>query len=634
MCGITGIYSFNMIGQMHMVNMLSANNKLEHRGPDAARLFDDGMIGLGHRRLSIIDLSPDAHQPMTDESGRYTIAFNGEIYNYVALREELKAKGHSFSSSSDTEVLLQLYMAYGEDCLDKLNGFFAFAIYDNAEETLFLARDRMGIKPLVYYQDHDKFIFSSEIGSLLEYNIPRELDWTSLYQYLQFNYIPAPATIFQGVSKLPPGHCMTIKGRRDITTRTYWSVPEPTEVFASLPSYGDAQKQLIELLDSAVQDRLVSDVPLGAFLSGGIDSSLIVALASRHVKGLKTFSIGYQNEPLFDETKYANLVADKYKTDHTVFKLGTHDFYAHMFDMLDHFGEPFADSSALPVYILSKRTREQVTVSLSGDGADELFAGYNKYFGEYQIRQGGWRTGLAKGLLPLLDRMPKSRNSSIGNKIRQMHRLGNAARLSPQERYWFLCSLTPEVGIPGLLTDHAMGQVNQELYRNRKSNITSHLTGRGINDMLHADTRMLLPNDMLHKVDQMSMAHSLEVRVPFLDHRLVEFAFGLPASYKINGQMKKRVVQDAARGLLPAELYNRPKHGFDVPLAKGYKTELRGWIEGLLDRDFVESQGIFRSDYTEGLKKAVFSSDNFDQNQVWGILAFQHWWKKVMNNAG
>lgn len=631
MCGITGIYAFNMVGQMHMVNMMSANNLMKHRGPDAALLFNKDHVGLGHRRLSIIDLSSVANQPMTDESGRYTIVYNGEIYNYRRLRDDLRAKGHPFQSESDTEVVLKLFMEHGESFLEHLDGFFALAIYDQAEDELFLARDRMGIKPLVYYLDEDKCIFASEIRALLGYHIDQQLDGTALYQYLQFNYVPAPASIFKHVRKLSPGHLMRIKGKQ-VEIRAYWKVPEVRENFPHLMSYADAQKQLIQLLDESVQERLVSDVPLGAFLSGGIDSSVIVALAARHVKNLKTFSIGYRDEPMYDETRYAQLVAQKYQTEHTVFKLGPEDFYEHIFDLLSGQGEPFADSSGIAVYILSKRTREQVTVALSGDGADELFAGYNKYFGEYEIRQGSWRTALAKGIQPLLELLPKSRGHFLGNKVRQMHRLGQAARHSPQARYWYLSSLMSEQMALDVLTPSTRELIDEALYRQRKQAITAPLTGQGFNDMLRADVQMLLPNDMLHKVDQMSMAHSLEVRVPFLDHRVAEFAFGLPSGYKINGQMKKRILQDAARELLPPELYNRPKHGFDVPLAKGYRTALKGWIETLLDADFVKAQGVFDIQYTERLKQQIFKKGHFDQNQVWGTLVFQQWWKNVMED--
>lgn len=629
MCGISGIYAFNEIGQFFSINLHAANEALTHRGPDVGKLFLEDKTGLGHRRLSIIDLSADGNQPMTDESGRYTIIYNGEVYNYEALRKGLTDKGFTFQSDCDTEVVLKLYMHEGEACLNKLNGFFALAIFDKQENSLFLARDRMGIKPLVYYLDEDKFIFASEIPSLLAFNIPKELDYTSVYQYFQFSYIPAPHTAFKNIYKLMPGHCIKLKGR-DMKVSQYYSVPFSQGcTYQNSLSYEGAKKQLLELLDDAVRMRLVADVPLGAFLSGGVDSSTIVALAAKYTKHLNTFSIGYKDEPLFDETKYANLVAKKYDTNHTVFKLGNDDFYAHIFNLLDMYGEPFADASQIPMYILCKETKKKVTVALSGDGADEVFAGYNKYLGEFRARENGFLARSLKQALPILRRLPKNRNSFLGNRIRQYHRFAEGMERSPQERYWYLTSWRSEQETQEMFATPIWDAIAQGNYSDRKSAILNNIKGDDFNEILHSDINVLLPNDMLHKVDSMSMANSLEVRVPFLDHRIVNFAFGLPAHYKINTTMKKRLLQDAVRYLLPKELYQRPKHGFDVPLAKGYKNELRGWISEMLDADFVAEQGLFNVDYINNLKNRVFESSNFDQNQVWAVLAFQHWWKKI-----
>lgn len=612
---------------MFAINMQAANEALHHRGPDFGRLFVEYRAGLGHRRLSILDLSPDGHQPMTDPTGRYTIAFNGEIYNFKKLRQQLANQGVTFHSTGDTEVLLQLYIHEGEKCLDKLNGFFSFAVYDKEDESLFLARDRMGIKPLVYYLDEDKFAFSSEIKSLLAYKLPKEIDYTSLYQYFQLSYIPAPATAFKNIYKLMPGHFMRIKKGEPIEPKPFYEIPfNKGGDYSGVSSYEDAQKQLLEILEDAVSLRMISDVPLGAFLSGGIDSSTIVALAAKQTPHLNTFSIGYKDEPMFDETKYAKLVADKYQTNHTVFTLTNDDFYEHVFNLLDHYGEPFADASQIPTYILSERTKRKVTVALSGDGADEIFAGYNKYLGEFKARENGTLAQMLKAANPILKRLPKNRSNFMGNKLRQLHRFSESMYRTPQERYWFLCSWRSELEAQHMLAP-SWNQVEQELYQARKKEIVSPIGGKDMNDILYADMRMLLPNDMLQKVDSMSMANALEIRVPFLDHRVVDFGFSLPAEYKINNQMKKRVLQDAARTLLPPELYKRPKHGFDVPLARGYKTALKGWIEELLDRDFVQEQGILNPEYTESLKSSVFGGLNFDQNQVWAVLAFQHWWK-------
>lgn len=641
MCGITGVYAFNEIGRFSLINLSAANQTLAHRGPDASRLFDENRTGLAHRRLSIIDLTSDGNQPMTDVSGRYTIVFNGEIYNYKQLKQDLVAQGITFSSASDTEVLLYLYIHEKEKALEKLHGFFAFAIYDNLEDSLFIARDRLGIKPLWYYLDEDRFLFASEMNALFAYRIPKIIDFPSVYQYFQLHYVAAPHSIFKNVFKLPQGHYLTIK-KRDLQVKKFYAPSiSPLPEYANL-GYDAAQKKLVQLLDESVQERLIADVPLGAFLSGGIDSSAIVALASKHTKHLNTFSIGYADEPFFDETKYANLVAQKFGTNHSVFRLTNDDLFEAVFDMLDFFGEPFADSSALPVYILSQRTRKKVTVALSGDGSDELFAGYNKYLGEYKARKGGFLANLLKNNVGLLEKLPRSRSGYFPNKIRQLHRFAESMHKTPQERYWYLSSFMDESNLKNMFVsgivseDTDNGNANRlteglygSVYQARKQEILQYINGQDFNEVLYADVQSLLPNDMLHKVDSMSMAHALEVRVPFLAHQVVNFAFSLPASYKIDGKMKKRIVQDAFRDILPSELYNRPKHGFDVPLAKGFKTVLKPWIEKMLDDEFIAAQRVFNPQYIKQLKKTVFENNNFDQNHVWAVLAFQHWWKRL-----
>ncbi|MBD0314399.1 MAG: asparagine synthase (glutamine-hydrolyzing), partial [Microcoleus sp. T3-bin5] len=391
------------------------------------------------------------NQPMTDESERYTIVFNGEIFNFLEIRQELEQGGIAFQSSSDTEVLLRLYMLEGDKCVNQLNGFFVFAIYDNQREELFIARDRFGVKPLLYTIDEDKVLFASEMKALFVFGFPRELDYVSLQQYLQLNYIPAPDTIFKDVKKLLPGHWIKIRGR-EIAIEKYYQVPAQKPGPVQALSYETAQNQLTNLLDAAVQRRMIADVPLGAFLSGGIDSSVIVALASRHTDQLNTFSIGYRDEPFFDETRYANLVAKKFNTNHTVFSLSNDDLLDGLYDMLDYTDEPFADSSALAVYILSKRTRKKVTVALSGDGADEIFAGYNKHAAEFRVRAGGWQNSMVASLKTLWDALPKSRSSAFGNKIRQLQKFAEITALSPRDRYWRMATFTGDTEAAALLT--------------------------------------------------------------------------------------------------------------------------------------------------------------------------------------
>ena len=630
MCGITGVLAYNVIGQMSQINVQKSMNALEKRGPDDFDSFYKGMVGLGHRRLSVIDTKRTGRQPMKDSSGRYTIVFNGEIFNFKILREDLIGKGISFKSDSDTEVLVNLFALEGEECLHKLNGFFAFAIYDNVEESLFLARDRYGVKPLVYFYDEDRFIFSSEIKALLSYGIEKTIDFTSLQQYLQFNYIPAHNSIFKNIYKLMPGHFIQVK-KRDITIKKYYGLLSQTkEKYEG--GYENAKIHLKDLMCDSVKSRMVSDVPLGAFLSGGIDSSVIVALASNHTNKLDTFSIGYRDEPYFDETKYAELVAEKFKTNHTTFSLTNNDLYQHLFEMLDYNDEPFADSSALAVYILSKKTREKVTVALSGDGADEIFAGYNKHEAEWRVRNSNWENKMVSSLKGVWDVLPKSRNSFLSNKIRQLQKFAEISKMNAKDRYWRLATFTDEKNVMALLNLNSKNLANQSAFDDRKSDILKFISEDDFEGFLFTDLNLVLTNDMLTKVDLMSMANSLEVRNPFLDYRVVEFAFSLPTDYKIDGQMKKKILRDTFKDILPSELYRRPKQGFEVPLHKWFNKELKSLIDDdLLSNKFISDQGIFDINEINKIKQKVFSSNPEDSvSRVWGLLVFQYWWKKWM----
>jgi len=445
MCGIVGIIALTEEGKNQIQYLPKATSCLASRGPNNSGTYYNNNVGLGHTRLSIIDISDAAAQPMHDSTGRYTIIYNGEIYNFKELRNDLIRKGTKFKSLSDTEVVLQMYIREGHDCLKYLNGFFAFAIYDKLEEALFVARDRIGIKPLLVYQDDDKIIFSSEMKAILAFPVIKELDDVSLYQYLQLNYIPAPATIFKQITKIMPATYLFIK-EGQIETKEYYQIPyDQKEITGEKLNYQEQKERLITLLDESVQKRLIADVPLGVFLSGGIDSSVVVALASKHTQNLNTFSIGYKDEPFFDETRYANLVAKKFNTNHTVFSLSNDDLYEHLYNILDYMDEPFADSSAIAVYILSNYTAKHVKVALSGDGGDELFAGYNKHWGEYKVRNGGFAANMVSALGPLWKTLPQSRNSYFGNKARQLNRFAEGMKGTNQERYWQWCSFTDEL---------------------------------------------------------------------------------------------------------------------------------------------------------------------------------------------
>jgi len=577
---------------------------------------------------------------MHDATGRYTIIFNGEFFNYREHRDFVSSKGFKLKSTSDTEVLLYLYIIEGEKCLQRVNGFFALAIYDKQEQTVFIARDRMGVKPLLIYSDNDKLLFASEMKSLITMGIPKELDAVSLYTYLQLNYIPGPQSIFKNVRKLAPGHYIRIDVRKSTVDppkdgsdladssqskeeQQYYQI-EKTKTSLT---YTEQQEKLFSLMDAAVEKRLVSDVPLGTFLSGGIDSSVVSALATRHTKHLKTFSIGFKDEPMFDETYYANLVAKKIGSDHTVFSLTTDDLFANLHDVLNYIDEPFADSSALNVHILSRHTRKHVTVALSGDGADEMFGGYNKHAAELRVREGGMAGSLVGMLDPLWSALPKSRNSKTGNKIRQLKRFSEGQKLGKKERYWRWAAVGTEEEAGRIFR----GNFSDSQYTSNKNDILKYISEDGnMNDVLLADMHLVLVNDMLMKVDLMSMANSLEVRTPFLDYTVVDFAFSLPVESKIDSGGRKKIVRDAFRKLIPDELYTRKKQGFEVPLLKWFKTELKSMItDDLLSEQFIRSQQIFNYNEVRKLLDQLYSNNPGDAvARVWGLVVFQYWWRK------
>ena len=612
---------------MNMIHLTNATMALAKRGPDFQDIYHDQFVGLGHRRLSIIDTSAIAHQPMWDESQRYAIVFNGEIFNFKELRAQLESHGVTFRSTSDTEVLLHLLIREKESALNKLNGFFAFCLYDKQEQSFLLARDRYGVKPLLYLHDEDKFIFASEMKSIVQYGIDKTIDYNSLYTYLQLNYIPAPDTIFKSVKKLLPGHYLTINTKQ-LSINSYYTIPYSID---SGISYESAKEKFKNLLETAVQRRLVSDVPLGCFLSGGIDSSVITGLAKKHKPDLHTFSIGFKDEKFFDETHYARLVAKHFQTDHTVFSLTNNDLYEHLNNILDYIDEPFADSSAINVYILSKETRKHATVALSGDGADELLGGYNKHAAHYRVLHPGWKENFARSFHPLWKAMPKSRNNPFANKARQLARFAEGMKLDSKERYWRWASFaTKDEALNMLHPDLRINRWLSEFYPRRNNILQTIPEKETLNDILLTDTSLVLPNDMLTKVDLMSMANSLEVRTPFLDFELVNFIFSLPDDYKINASIRKRILQEAYRDFLPAQLYKRPKKGFEVPLLKWFRKEMKSVItDDLLSKKRIEEQGIFHYPEIDLLKRKLFSSNPGDVHaRIWGLMVFQRWWDK------
>lgn len=635
MCGIVGYYSKKntKLQKTCKSNLRSATDALSHRGPDATGFYEDRVVGLGHRRLSIIDLSKAGTQPLWDHTHRYAIIFNGEIYNYQLLRSELRDKGVPFSTQTDTEVILQMYIHEGPQFVKRLHGFFSFAIYDVSAGSLFLARDRFGIKPLYFYNDGSTYAFASELGSLLELGVPRELDYTALSLYLQFNYVPAPQSMIRSVTKVEPGTSLLLT-ERGVKVSRYYSLDD--EVALSLQetralSYEDKKEKLRMLIAQSVTDRLVADVPLGSFLSGGIDSSIIVAEAVKHVPSLKTFSIGYADHPFFDETDYANEVAKQFGTDHRVFKLSDTDFLKAVDPVLNHFSEPFADSSALAVYLLSAHTKEHVTVALSGDGADELFGGYEKYTGLYRSFHPGFLGSVTAAFAPLWHILPKSRDHAVTNFFRKLDRYGQSALLNPAHRVLSLARFQGESEAQDLLSKKSQKLVQDSsgAYTPVFENFARY---GGINGALRADIDLVLQNDMLPKVDLMSMAHALEVRVPFLDYRIAAFAMALPEKDKVTASMRKKILQDAYKDILPARLYNRPKKGFEIPLRSWLVDTLFDRIEDeWLSPDHIERQNIFSVEAVSRLKEKLRSSNPGDSHiHVWNLIVFQSWFRRFI----
>lgn len=628
MCGITGIYSLDgkTIQESWMEDSLKS---LAKRGPDNQSYKSFPNAILGHARLSILDTSSAANQPFTDADNKWTIIYNGEIFNFRELRTNLEEKGIRFRTTGDTEVLLELYKTYGKDCLNQLNGFWAFAVYNHLDGSIFIARDRFGIKPLYYSFSEGFLFFGSEMKAIIPFPFKKHLDKEALNLYFQFNYIPGPLSIISEVKKLLPGHCISIR-ENDVNFEQFYKIPYDKSGKESFQGDYDAQKKkLKELMEDSVRLRMVSDVPLGAFLSGGIDSSVVVSQAAKFTKHLNTFSIGFSENEFFDETPYANIVAQKYKTNHTVFKLKNEDLFESLHELLDYIDEPFADSSALLVNILSKYTRKHVTVALSGDAGDELFAGYNKHQGEYTLRNGGWKAEAVSLTGPVWKMLPKSRHGKFGNLFRQLERFAIGMKLSQEERYWRWCCFLDDNAVKKLITSeyHADSRKINEI---KAAFLKYFSPGGNMNEVLLADVNLVLPYDMLTKVDSMSMRNSLEVRVPFLDYRIVEFAFSLPVSSKIDGSMKKKIVQDAFRDELPPELYNRPKRGFEVPLLQWFRTDLKSDIlNRYLDQKTIKEAGIFNESAIDSIKNRLFSNNPGDVHaQIWALIVFQNWLEK------
>lgn len=607
------------------------NHALRHRGPDDEGVFVDKNVGLGHQRLSIIDTSSLGHQPMSNEDGTIWITFNGEIYNHQILRSRLERQGHSFSSNSDTEVIVHLYEETGLNCLDELRGMFSFAIWDGRRRRLLLARDRMGQKPLFYAEHQESFIFASEIKAILQVEtFPRTLRPESLDSYLTYKYVPAPYTMFSGVWELPPAHYLIWEDGK-YSIQRYWSLNYSDKFDAS---EGEILEQLDSIFDEAVRIRLMSDVPLGVFLSGGIDSSLVVAYMSRHSsKPIKTFSIGFAEEE-YNELPFARKVAKQYQTDHHEF-VATADVLSILPQLIWHFDQPFADSSAIPTYFVSKLARDHVTVALNGDGADETFAGYDRYLGYYLLQQyNRVPTVVRRSAQRFLDWSPiKKSKGSIWSRFNWL----NQSSLEPLDGQYV----------------RSMANFSQDQKRNLYSpdfhqsldasdpigymqSLFAHSDKDSILDrMLRADTQAYLPGDLLVKVDRMSMAHSLEPRSPFLDHILVEFSASVPTNIKFRRGRLKHLLKQLARDKLPKELLNRRKHGFAVPIGRWMKRELRPVIEETLLCSHLAAGGLLKQTGINKLWQAHLDLETRDAHgeQLWALLNLELWYRTFIESS-
>jgi asparagine synthase (glutamine-hydrolysing) len=599
---------------------------MRHRGPDGEGVWTDGPVGFGHRRLSIIDLSSAGAQPMGTADGRLWLTFNGEIYNFQEVRRTLEGRGYAFRSHSDSEVILAAYDAYGDDCVRHLVGMFAFAIWDVPRRRALIARDRVGKKPLFYRLDADGLAFVSEVRAFFgEPGFAAEPDPQGIADYLGFQYVPTPRSAFKGVHKLPPGHVMTVEGGAHRVER-YWSLQYQPKLALS---EDEAVEAVEEALDRAVRDRLVSDVPLGAFLSGGIDSGTIVALMARHSSTpVRTFSIGFTEER-YNELSAARLVAERYGTRHEEFIVEP-DAVALMPKLVWHYGEPYADSSALPTFALAEMTRRHVTVALNGDGGDESFGGYTRYVANlaasrFDVVPASLRRLPALVTGPLAHALPTP-------LLRSAHRFFDRFADSSEQRYaaWTLhfdLQRKRAICSPGFL-ERVRPDVVPEIEALFASSTGADLVDR----MLDVDVRSYLLDDLLVKVDIATMAHSLEARSPLLDHRVMELAARLPSTLKIkDGRVKKHVLRRVAARLLPAEILERPKMGFGVPLDEWFQDRLQGHAREILLDERTLRRGYFRPDAIRRVLDEHATGRVFWHYQIWNLLMLEGWFRTFID---
>src|SRR6058998_3156333 len=628
MCGIAG-----HVGPTARELLPAMLGLLKHRGPDDSGIHAAGDVGLGMTRLAIIDLVT-GRQPMSDAGGRYWIVFNGEIYNFRQLRAKLMTAGRRFRTRSDTGVILHAYAVHGEACVERLAGMFAFAIWDDAERRLFLARDRLGKKPLYYWHRDRLFLFASEPKALLCHPaVARSVDWSALHHYLAFGYTPATRSIFDSIRKLPPAHTATVVEGR-LTQRRYWQPPAGAPSPGTRAGREESAAAVRAGLREAVRLRLESDVPLGVFLSGGIDSSAIVASAREVTSGrLSTFTVGFgPAAPSFDERVYAREVAERFATDHHEETL--HPVIADVLpSVIRHFDEPFADSSALPTFIVAQATARHVKVALSGIGGDETFAGYPRYLGlrvseVFARLPGGLRTLSARAAQRFL---PESETSSNwGDRIR---RFAAGAERPPFERYvrwtrFFTDEQLEKLVVPGVRAGWRapVDAAHRAAWAGR-----GH--GDPVDGAFRVDLVTYLPDDLLAMADRMSMAHSLELRAPFCDHRLIERSLAIAPRVKLPSVRLKGLLRQAFASVLPPTVVRRRKQGFMIPLARWLRTDLRPLMEQLLARDVVAARGLFAPAAVDALIQEHLRGRKTHADRLWALMMTELWLREYLDGA-
>ena len=624
MCGICGELRFGAGAPAVGGELVAMRDLLVHRGPDSEGIFvsADGRAGLGFRRLRIIDLSANASQPMANEDGTVRVVFNGEIYNFRELRERLLARGHQFRSQTDSEVIVHLYEEMGPDCVKELDGMFAFAVWDDRNRRLWLARDRAGKKPLFYYRSNTLFAFASEMKAFFAHpDIAIEPDPEVVPYYFIYGYAPAPSTFYRNVFQVEPGHMLTVDAAGSVSDTRYWQLEYPKAGEVRPIDHAEAVAGVRERVTRAVERRLVSDVPLGAFLSGGVDSTIVVGLMSRLMREpVKTFSIGFEGDPAYDETSYARLVAQRFKTDHTEFRVSPSSM-----DLIEkliwHHDGPFGDSSAVPTYIVSQLTREKVTVVLTGDGGDELFAGYLRFYAAVLSEQIPRAAGQAAH--SLLSRLPTPSNDR--HWMSRSQRFFRSMSLPLYDRMTRWNALFFE-DLDALLTPEFAASLQPVEKLRYIAGAVPMMEGRStLSKVLHANFISYLPDDLLVKTDRCTMANSLEARSPFLDRELIEYAAGLPDAMKLRGRRTKVILREAFADLLPPAVQRRGKMGFGVPLGTWFRGELREYMRDLLLAPDARYQTMLSAPFVQRLVARHLSGEANYGHQLWSLLCFEQW---------